>query len=558
MIENSEKGPLTPLNFFPKAVPREKQLKLLRFIYNAVVNEGFKHLVMEVPTGGGKSPLAVAACSWAANQPDIPGMPGGYILTTQKLLQDQYAGDFTVAPHDVVSLKSAVEYSCPLSGDCMLGSKPKTLCAIRQEHAHWLAKGDTSSRRPPPCAYLEQRSAFMGSPRSLTNYPYFLTERIHVGQFSKRRVIVFDEAHSLERQILRFFDIVLLEKDLPSFAPMVLNVPVLDNVRDFVLWVKNVYHKEVAEQLGNLQSLSEGSHDAKMSKKISDLEQHVNRIERVVDLILADDSDWIYWQERDQDGLLVSTARPLSAAPFMGVLRDMAEIKIYMSAYLGDKDVFCRSLGVKRSEVAWARVSSTFPPSSRRIVMSMVGSMSKRNVEATLPSFLRIVERIIHRHSAEKGIIHGTSYKLCQVIFEHFSKMPNIASRIIFPQNADEREEKFKQHVNSPDPTILLSPSVTEGFDFIDDLARWQVISKCPWPNLADRQTLAKKEQDPEWYLCETVKTIIQSCGRIVRSEQDHGTTYILDSDFERLYHDARHMFPNWFTDAFVWPLKKS
>jgi Rad3-related DNA helicase len=97
----------------------------------------------------------------------------------------------------------------------------------------------------------------------------------------------------------------------------------------------------------------------------------------------------------------------------------------------------------------------------------------------------------------------------------------------------------------------MLSPSIAEGFSFDDDLARWQIIAKVPYPYLGDRQVAAKMKQDRDWYVLQTVMTVLQACGRIVRSDIDHGTTYILDSDFIRLFEDNTKFFPKWFKDAF-------
>ena len=94
---------------------------------------------------------------------------------------------------------------------------------------------------------------------------------------------------------------------------------------------------------------------------------------------------------------------------------------------------------------------------------------------------------------------------------------------------------------------------MTEGFNMIDDLARWQVIAKVPYPYLGDEQVRAKKDADPDWYIMQTCMTIIQACGRVMRSHEDHGVTYILDTDFKRLYLQNSHFFPKWFTAAFKW-----
>ena len=124
------------------------------------------------------------------------------------------------------------------------------------------------------------------------------------------------------------------------------------------------------------------------------------------------------------------------------------------------------------------------------------------------------------------------------------------SARLIFPKTAEEREKAFADHANSVLPTVMISPSMTEGYDFAGKLAEWQVIAKIPFPNLGDKHTWARKTADDSWYLMETIKTIVQACGRIVRSENDRGVTYILDSDINRLLDEYPGFFPSWWMAA--------
>lgn len=188
--------------------------------------------------------------------------------------------------------------------------------------------------------------------------------------------------------------------------------------------------------------------------------------------------------------------------------------------------------------------------------MGPVGSMSKRNIDVTLPSFLKVASSIIKIHAEEKGIIHCNSYKLGQAIMDHFQGT-DAMFRLIFPKNADDRVKAYERHFETKEPTILVSPSMTEGFDFAGDLATWQILAKCPFPSLGDHQVCAKKDQDPEWYSLETVKVIIQACGRVCRSETDKGKTYVLDADVETLMRKHENLFPKWFMDAVVYPKRK-
>jgi Rad3-related DNA helicase len=182
--------------------------------------------------------------------------------------------------------------------------------------------------------------------------------------------------------------------------------------------------------------------------------------------------------------------------------------------------------------------------------------MSKKNKAQTLPALLRVVDKILTAHHNEKGVIHCNSYALGNDIYAHFSRTLHDA-RMLFPTCADDRDSAMAQHKMSPLPTVLVSPSMTEGFDFKDELARWQVVAKMPYPYLGDQQVAAMKERNPDWYALQTASTIIQACGRIVRTEEDHGVTYILDADFNHLWTRHSHFFPPWFKSAMQWPSKK-
>ena len=234
---------------------------------------------------------------------------------------------------------------------------------------------------------------------------------------------------------------------------------------------------------------------------------------------------------------------------FPQLIQEMAATRLYMSAYPGPKDVFCRSLGLSQKKVAWLDLDSTFPAAHRPVHILNIGSMGRASIEQTLPAMCSVIHGILEAHKEDKGIIHVNSYKLGNRL-HHFLASTEHGKRILFPLKADERRYIMDKHRTSLEPTVILSPSITEGFSFDDDLSRFNVVVKCPWPYLGDKQVQARKEQDPEWYTLETVKTLIQACGRSVRSETDYATNYILDSDFLRLYEENGKFFPKWFSES--------
>ena len=91
------------------------------------------------------------------------------------------------------------------------------------------------------------------------------------------------------------------------------------------------------------------------------------------------------------------------------------------------------------------------------------------------------------------------------------------ASRLIFHDSTD-REEALQKHLTSKEPTVLVTPSMSEGVDLRDDLARFQVLVKVPYPSLGDKLVKKRMNRWSWWYPMQTIKTIVQSVGRGVRS----------------------------------------
>ena len=120
----------------------------------------------------------------------------------------------------------------------------------------------------------------------------------------------------------------------------------------------------------------------------------------------------------------------------------------------------------------------------------------------------------------------------------------NIKSSRILIHDSLNREEVLKFHKTSKNPTVLLSPSMTEGIDLADDAGRFQIMCKVPFPYLGDKVILKRMEKDKDWYDYQTVKTVVQAFGRSVRHEDDYAISYILDRDWQYFFKRTYNMFP--------------
>ena len=110
----------------------------------------------------------------------------------------------------------------------------------------------------------------------------------------------------------------------------------------------------------------------------------------------------------------------------------------------------------------------------------------------------------------------------------------------------------LEEHFNNTGPTVLISPSMSHGVDLKDDLARFQIIVKAPYLPTKDKRVEKLMKDDFNWYGNKMLCSLIQSCGRGVRSDKDHCTTYILDSAIVESIVNNRHKLPKYFLDRFL------
>jgi Rad3-related DNA helicase len=222
-----------------------------------------------------------------------------------------------------------------------------------------------------------------------------------------------------------------------------------------------------------------------------------------------------------------------------------AEVKkiILLSATIGPKDI--QSLGLAGKRVAYIHSPSPIPPERRPFIVDDIVSVNRSNMNHAVDMISTYINtNLVAKHTGERGLIHAT-YQMADLL-----RMGLVHPRFIF-HNRDNKKEAYQRYLNSKDG-ILVACGMYEGVDLPDDLGRWQVITKIPWSSLGDPAVAALAERDPEWYIWETAKTVIQAGGRVSRHENDYGVTYCLDSSFMRLYTEGSHLLPHWFQDCLV------
>lgn len=503
--------------------------------------KGKRYRLFELPTGAGKSPIAITLGAWSsAVAPPTGYKPGAYILTTQKTLQSQYMRDF--AQRGLVELKGAANYHCSCHDtNCSEGSL--------------LNKAAGPEVRCDNCPYAFSKREFMRNKMGVTNFSYFLSETRYVGKLQPRATLIIDEAHNAESQILSMVEIELTQRRA-QFVGLTGKIPVFKqgNNDECRVWLSQKFMPLLAMKLESCEAeaaaeLTKG--DKKAAVRAMQVVNGLETIQEKLNGFLESENkdDWFIYMNNNESLCI----KPLSAAKFAeDVLLKFGSRVVFMSATILDANAFARSLGLDKDLCGFMRAESEFPIENRLIHYYPTGSMGYKDYDATLPKLLARIKRVLDKHANDKGIIHVNSYKLQEDVKTYFAGTPYEA-RLVFHTNVlGSRDEALQIHHDSPLPTVLVSPSMTEGLDLKDDLSRFQIIAKVPYPSLGDAFIKARMERDPKWYTWQTALTLMQATGRSIRSANDHATTYILDSGFSYFLTKAGSILPKWWLDSIV------
>jgi Rad3-related DNA helicase len=204
-------------------------------------------------------------------------------------------------------------------------------------------------------------------------------------------------------------------------------------------------------------------------------------------------------------------------------------------------------LGIPKAAVTYKSFTSPFDRRNRPVLYVPTASISRNSTPGQLRIWINRIDQIIEKELEEKGIIHTVSYARAKYIYEH-SQFKHLMM-IHDPRGARSTIDAFKE---ADPPAILLSPSVSTGYDFPGDQARWQIIAKVPFIDNRPLATRARSKQDHEYLNYKALVALIQMCGRGVRSDSDRCRTYIIDDNWRWFRSAVYSMMPRWFKESLV------
>ena len=532
-------------DYFPFKIFRRNQKRILRKIANSL--ESDKDLIiLEAPTGFGKSPVNIALGSY---------FKPTFYTTPQVKLVKQIARDFCPRElaidggiGDIIALLGRGNYICQET------NKASDVCPIRDglKEVNKLGKEITRTcSTEDNCTYWKQKEQALKSDIAVLTFAMLITNTYLSGfsHFSKRNLLIIDECHSLESQIAGMFAGFTLspnilpkfkekeyqeamwkelEKDLPKSRKFEDYLPFFNKFNDFLRkWIPICETERQKDKLVNL------------SRKINYMLQEIDEGRKwVIDL-----------PEYVRKGL-PRKFKPILVDKFLQRKVWSQASKIILSSatipFRNNIPVWLERLGLKEKKHSFYSVPMLFHLWNRQIITSyMGGKMTNKEENRSWKGNVNNVKEIIRKHDGERGVIHTQSYERAKRLHSALKGFSTLLH--------DKREidgDVIEEWINS-NKMILISPAIKEGVDLKDNICRFQILLKVPYPNIKDARVdyLLNVKKDWRWYKDEARKDIVQMYGRAIRSPTDYAKFYIIDGSFKNL---PKKGFPQWFLDAIV------
>jgi len=518
-------------------IPRKSQIEALESIEKNIDKKNF---VIQLPVGAGKSITGVTTSRFLSN-----GDGSSFIVTPQKLLQQQYEDTFPKKM--LASLYGKNNYQCSEKGvNCELGAMIQPRC--------------------PNCCHTIARDHAMSNPNWVMNYKLALTYSLHHSDLLKKReLMIYDECHTLESHLTEFDSLSLSQKELEKYGvdwyseiepKKIYNWVITDvftKISSFVI-SKQSYKEQLINELSKGQTTPDEDKELSELIKLTDFCSNIERfIDEVNPSTLTEEYVFII------DSGTIKIKRLFAKSPYNRFFAPLSNKSIFMSATILNQKMYCQDIGLDIKDTAFITTDSEFPKENRPVYyipsMKMNASWKNNEREKDRNKMIFNIKKVIGFHPSHKGIIHTGTFDIARWIVKELQK-DNKVKHMIFHHNPSDydsvnRDDIINRYINCKSPAILISPSITEGLDLYDDLARFAIIAKIPYLTLSDDWIKTRMKLSNEWYQRQALIQVLQGSGRIVRSATDWGTTYILDELWSMLYNQTSQYIPQWWKDAY-------
>jgi len=548
---------------FPFDEYRDGQKEAIEAFLGAY-QSGKNHIVFEGPCGSGKSVIAYTLAQFFDRV---------FWVCPQKFLQDQVIGDFEQYG-DTIDLKGRSNYPCTFWDTVhnklpdedarkvlMRAKKDPTatwvvqhadikmecsggICRLRDDATGCAECFPSGFERklgvvaPSHCPYWARTREAQQAKICLMNFKSFLFQTSISERFPKRDLLIIDECHGIESEILDFVSVNV--EDMP-FKHRGISIPRQSNIQGY----KKVFHDvNLPEILEDMATMAKYAGNFREEDEWLDLRRKILNF-----LSEATNETWVFDHK---------TRGPFNKVQFKPIFVDdfapeylfkHAEYTLMMSATVLSPQHIYGALGLEQEEVYTYRMKNRFPVKNRPIYFMPSGSLNYRSKRATYPKLIKDVDSIVSSYPRQRGMIHTHNFEISELLVNECAA----SRRMLFQKNFKTKKHMLAAHAEKDD-SIIVAPAMHEGLDLKDDLARFQIICKVPYPNFHENEQMKMRmDLDDMYYLWLTALKLAQSTGRVVRSETDYADTYVLDEEFRKFFNRSKKLLPGWMKEAVNW-----
>lgn len=539
----------TVQDLFPFDTPRDKQMQIIDAVISSFYDKGYKNVVLDSPTGTGKSAINTTVLRYAED---------GFYTTPQRKLRKQLESDEVLSEH-YNTLKARRDYTCGVTGsncdECSINNDNEQSCSNFGDCTYWRAKLGAMGANVASITF-----AYLTIDSMLPTYVGMDDNGEGGTQISfedQREVVVVDEAHGIEQHTAELHAGTSIG---PYSLPFDLYKRIKDDITHGIDRYKDI-RSEILDLRRDCVNFISGVPPQQQSKEQKQASKFVDKVDWI-DNQYQNDNVFVGDVEGTLYGGSYHNTLHLTPVDVGGFLNSFVwsrgEKRLISTAtmpYQDNPDSWLMSIGLDPEKTKIVSVGMPFDVDNRPVHTRdcMVASMSGGGDDDNWDAIMEKINELVKNHSGDKGLIHSVSYGRAERVKESIDedKHPYLHNNVVVHGQDDEMDPVVERWQNS-EHDVIVSPSMMEGVDLPDDMCRFQILLKVPYPPRGNERFSYLLDEKPEigWkkYYETTMNRLVQSYGRGNRSKDDYAEYYILDEDFDKLKQKARP--PSWFAEA--------
>lgn len=559
---------------------RQGQKKLAMDVYRTILRK--KKLFIQAPTGTGKTLSTVYPAVKAVGA----GIADRIFYATAKTITRTVAEEaFALLRESGMRLKmltiTAKEKICPCEElECNPDDCPYAkghYDRVNDAVFDMITGGESFDRE----AILQQAEKWQVCPFEMSldvslwvdgvicDYNYIFDPRARLKRFfaegaKGNYIFLIDEAHNLVDRGREMFSAALykeeflqLKKEVKAYSRKLTRA--LERCNGWMLELKREssgvkLHESVGmfpvylmNLCGQMEEFLENSHNAELNQKILDLYFPVRSFLEVADRL---DENYVIYSEIGEDGRFMLRLYCVDISANLQECLDRGRSTVFFSATLLPIQYYKSLLSTQKDNYA-VYAEPTFRPENRLVLLAT--DTSSRYTNRSEGEYRKMAEYVLQVMRAKRGnyMVFFSSYRMMEDVAEQFAALCETEQEAIEvalqePGMTERAREEFLSAFETPHSQGLVGFCVMggifgEGIDLREERLIGAVVIGTGLPQVCSERELLKEFYDRRGedgffyaYLCPGMNKVLQSAGRVIRTDADEGVILLVDERFAK------------------------